>query len=257
MPKKAIFRFYEELNDFLPSWRKKVPFTVEFKGNPAVKDSIEALGVPHTEVDLILSNGVSVPFSYHMQDGDMVSVYPVFESIDITSATRLRAEPLREMKFIADVHLGKLARYLRLLGFDCNYNKDYTCSEITAIAQKENYVILTRNISLLKIKSVSRGYWIQSQYPVEQASEVIKRFDLAAKVRPFSRCMVCNGIVNIIDKESVKSELEPETSRYYHEFYRCISCKRIYWKGSHTIKLLSLISTIVKKDTEEWKQNQE
>jgi uncharacterized protein len=251
MTKKALFRFYEELNDFLPPDRRKVQFMVEFKGNPSIKDSIEALGIPHTEVDLILSNGVSVPFSYQVRNGDMISVYPVFESIDITSVTHLRAEPLRELKFIADIHLGKLAKYLRLLGFDCHYMKDLTGHELLSIAETEKCIILTRNISLLKIKSVNRGYWVRSQYPAEQVREIIDRFDLAGKVKPFSRCMVCNGIVRFIDKESVGSELEPCTLRYYHEFSRCDSCKRIYWKGSHTSKLLRLIDAIVNKDKEE------
>ncbi len=257
MPKKAIFRFYEELNDFLPPCRKKVPFTVEFSGNPSIKDSIEALGVPHTEVDLLLSNGVSVSFSYHIQDGDLVSVYPVFESIDITPVIRLREKPLREPKFIADVHLGKLAKYLRLLGFDCHYKKKYADSEIAAIAETQKRIILTRDVSLLKSKTVSRGHWIRSQYPIKQAREVIRRFDLLSGIKPFSRCMVCNGIVTVIDKESIINELEPKTSQHYHEFYRCTSCKRIYWKGSHSIKLQSLIQSIIGKNTKERRQNQE
>jgi uncharacterized protein len=251
MPKKAVLRFYEELNDFLPPERKKIPFTFEFNGNPSIKDAIEALGVPHTEVDLILSNGESAPFSYKLQDGDRLSVYPVFESIEIAPVTCLRAEPLREPRFIADVHLGKLAAYLRLLGFDCSCDKNYSGREIVSIAEKEKLIILTRSISLLKMKSVSRGYWIRSQHPVEQAREVMDRFDLASRIKPFSRCLVCNGIVTMVDKESVKSALKPGTLDTYHEFFRCASCKRIYWKGAHTNRLLTLINAIVNKNTEE------
>jgi uncharacterized protein len=251
MSKKTIFRFYEELNDFLPSERKKVPFIFEFTGNPSVKDSIEALGVPHTEVDLILSNGVSVSFSYHLQDGDMISVYPVFESIDISQVIRLREKPLREPKFIVDAHLGKLAKYLRLLGFDCCYKKNYTDSEITVIAENLKLIILTRKVSLLKSKTVNRGYWIRSQHPVEQAREVVSRFDLSDGIKPFSRCMVCNGTVSVIDKSSIINELELKTSLFYQDFYRCTSCMRIYWKGSHFIKLQNLIQSIIGKNTKE------
>src|SRR3989338_9144205 len=114
---RAHFRFYEELNDFLPPERRKTTFTREFRNRASVKDMIEALGVPHTEVDLILVNGASVDFSYLVQDGDRISVYPMFESFDIRPLVHLRPRPLREPKFVLDTHLGKLAVYLRLLGF--------------------------------------------------------------------------------------------------------------------------------------------
>ncbi|KKK84713.1 hypothetical protein LCGC14_2780570, partial [marine sediment metagenome] len=121
MTNRADFRFYEELNDFLPEGKRKTTFSLIFKGNPAVKDVIESIGVPHTEVDLILANSKSVDFFYQLKNGDIVSVYPVFESLDISSAAHLRAKPLRRTKYILDVHLGKLANYLRMLGFDTLY----------------------------------------------------------------------------------------------------------------------------------------
>jgi uncharacterized protein len=256
MAKKATFRFYEELNDFLPPQKRKVPFSVEFRGNPSIKDIMESLGVPHTEADLILSNGESVPFSYHVKDGDTISVYPEFESLNIASVTRLNKKPLREIKFIADVNLGKLAKYLRLLGFDCLYNKEYTASEIIETAETQKCIILTRAASLLKNKKISRGYWIRSQYPQEQTREVIRRFDISADMKPFSRCLICNGIITEIEKENVINELEPETIKNYYEFSRCSSCKKIYWKGSHTIKLQTFIQSIAKKDTKEKMNNQ-
>ena len=122
---KATFRFYEELNDFLPKEKRKKRFEHNFIDRASVKDVIESFGVPHTEVDLIIVNGESKNFSYIINDGDDISVYPVFESIDISNLQKLRPEPLREPKFILDVHLGTLARYLRMLGFDTNYRNDY------------------------------------------------------------------------------------------------------------------------------------
>jgi len=122
---QCSIRFYEELNDFLPLERRKVDFSHEFQRRASIKDLIEALGVPHTEVDLILVNGASVDFSYIVRDGDRISVYPMFEAFDIQTVSRVRPQPLRVIRFVLDVHLGKLARYLRLLGFDTLYRNDY------------------------------------------------------------------------------------------------------------------------------------
>jgi hypothetical protein len=94
----AWFRFYEELNDFLPADKRKIAFPYKFSGSPSVKDVIEAIGVPHTEVDLILINGNSVKFDHKLSYGDYISVYPVFESLDISNVTRLRPKPLRMLK---------------------------------------------------------------------------------------------------------------------------------------------------------------
>ncbi|MEJ2722847.1 MAG: Mut7-C RNAse domain-containing protein, partial [bacterium] len=153
--KTARFRFYEELNDFLPADRKKVGFTYRFSGTPAVKDAIEAIGVPHTEIELIIANGTSVGLDYRLRDGDFVAVYPVFEGIDVTPIVRLREGPLRRVAFILDVHLGKLARRLRMLGFDTLYRNDYRDSDIVRLAALENRIVLTRDTGILKTGSVT------------------------------------------------------------------------------------------------------
>ena len=242
----ATFRFYEELNDFLPQHRQKTRFEYAFDGTPAVKDSIEALGVPHTEVDLILVNGQSVDFAHHIQDGDDVAVYPVFESLDISPVIRLRPKPLRESRFILDGHLGKLARNLRLLGFDTLYRNDYDDTEIIRIAERERRIILTRDVGILKHGAVTRGYWIRTTSPEEQTQEVLRRFDLFRQTRPFTRCTVCNGPVEKIAKEKILHRLEPRTKKYYEAFYRCVECDKIYWKGSHHEKMLDKIDRWIK-----------
>jgi len=247
MSKKAHFRFYEELNDFLCPEKKKVVFPYDFVGTPSVKDAIEAIGVPHTEVDLILVNGASVPFTYHIGDNDTISVYPVFESLDISGVTHLREKPLREPKFILDVHLGKCAKYLRLLGFDSLYENTYDDPEIAAIAQAQKRAVLTRDVALLKRSAVARGYWIRSRIPSEQVTEVIHRFDLHSNIRPFSRCMACNGTVNAVTKDAVRDVLEPKTIQYYDEFYRCSSCGKVYWKGSHYLKMKKFVDDVINK----------
>ncbi|MEN8259598.1 MAG: Mut7-C RNAse domain-containing protein [Pseudomonadota bacterium] len=229
----AEFRFYEELNDFLPEERRKRAFEYRFNGNPGIKDPVEALGVPHTEVDLILANGESVGFDYRLQDGDRIAVYPMFESLDITPIAKLRDTPLRRSAFVLDVHLGKLTKLLRLLGFDAKYRNDFHDAEIVDISVRENRIILTRDRRLLYAKVITHGYWLRSMDPEEQLREVIRRFDLTAHIRPFHRCLMCNGRISQVAKEEVVDLLEPLTRLYYDDFFRCLECGKIYWRGSH------------------------
>jgi uncharacterized protein with PIN domain len=244
MVKQATFRFYEELNDFLPANKKKVEFLYQFAGNPSVKDIIEAIGVPHVEIDLILVNGVSVDFKYILKDKDRVSVYPVFETIGISGVTHLRDKPLRETKFILDVHLGKLAKYLRMLGFDTLYRNDNDDPEIICISLAENRIILTRDIGLLKVKSVTHAYFVRSQHPKEQIKEILKYFDLYQSIDPFNRCIKCNGQLEPVEKEKIIQQLEPLTIKYFNSFYRCNNCQCIFWEGSHFEHMQSFIQTI-------------
>jgi uncharacterized protein with PIN domain len=245
-PKTAHFRFYEELNDLLPKSRRKVGFEVPFFGSPAIKDTIESLGVPHTEVDLIVVNGVSVGFDHRLESGDRVAVYPVFGSLEISSLTRLRPAPLRHPSFVLDVHLGKLAKLLRLLGFDALYRNDYDDMEIALIAQSEKRAIFTRDVGLLKIGAVTHGYWIRSTRPLEQAYEVLERFDLHSRIRPFSRCMECNAEIVAVDRKSVLGRIPEKTAKYCDTFFECPGCRRIYWRGSHYAKLVSVVDDLLK-----------
>ena len=160
---RATLRFYAELNDFLPPKDRHQPVQRSFRGRPSIKDLIEAAGVPHTEIDLLLVNGESVDFAYPVGDGDRISVYPVFESVDIKSATKVRPEPLRELRFVLDVHLGRLAAYLRLAGFDTVYRNDLDDAELARIASSGR-VLLTRDQGLLKRRAVHRGYWLRATW---------------------------------------------------------------------------------------------
>ncbi|MBP6977292.1 MAG: Mut7-C ubiquitin/RNAse domain-containing protein [Lentimicrobiaceae bacterium] len=244
MPGTIHIRFYEELNDFLPCERRKTTFNHSFSGQPTIKDIIESLGIPHVEVDLILANGQSVDFNFKPGANDLISVYPVFESLDISQVTRLRPKPLRNIRLILDVHLGKLARYLRLLGFDSLYETDLKDEQIVTISSKEKRIVLTRDIQLLKNGLVTHGYWIRSQNPVEQLKEVIQRLDLSKKVRPFHRCMECNGIIRHVDKTEIIDDLQPKTKAHYKDFYRCGQCRHIYWNGSHYQRMVSMLETL-------------
>jgi uncharacterized protein with PIN domain len=245
---QAHFRFYAELNDFLPPHKRQRTFNHSFEVSPSVKDSIEALGVPHTEVDLILVNGHSVDFSYLVQNGDQISVYPVFESLDITPLVRLRPQPLRETHFVLDVHLGRLTTYLRMLGFDALYRNDYTDEELAHISSTEGRILLTRDRGLLKRSIVTHGYCLRTTNPRQQLIEVLRRFDLFEAVKPFQRCLHCNGLLQPIDKTAVSDRLLPKTRQYYNEFYHCQACDRIYWKGSHYQRMRQFIDSVLQSN---------
>ncbi|MHC4454579.1 MAG: Mut7-C RNAse domain-containing protein [Planctomycetota bacterium] len=240
----AQFRFHEELNDFLPAIKREKTFTYFFNGNPAIKDPIEAIGAPHTEVDLIVANGRSVGFDYRLHNGDSVLVYPIHADITIVPIVKLRDEPLRQNTFILDVHLGKLAKMLRMLGFDTVYENDYDDPEIISRSLQENRIIITRDRVLLHAKVVTHGYCVRSTNSEKQLCEVLDRFDLYSHIQPFYRCMVCNCKVRSVKKSEILYRLEPKTILYYDEFYTCDGCKRIYWKGSHHDRLSGRLEKI-------------
>ena len=240
----ARFRFYEELNDFLPATRRKRDFDHAFLSRSSIKDMIEALGVPHTEVDLILVNGRSVDFSYIVQDGDRISVYPVFESFDITPLLRLRPRPLRKTRFVLDIHLGKLAKYLRMLGFDTLYRNDYEDAALAELASCDGRILLTRDQGLLKRRIITHGYYVRDVRPRRQLVEVLRRFDLYRAVRPFRRCLGCNGLLEVVEKEQIENRLELNTRRYFDDFWMCGDCGQIYWKGSHYQRMQDLLREV-------------
>lgn len=240
--KSITIRFYEELNDFLPKEKRKNRFKQKFFGRESVKDLIEAIGVPHTEVDLILVNGKSVDFYYLLNDKDDVSVYPVFESFDINDIQHLRPEPLREPKFILDVHLGKLSRYMRMLGFDTFYKNDLEDEQIVNISLEEKRTILTRDIGLLKRGKVTHGYYVRNTEIEKQLDEIVNRFQLENKIKEFSRCIECNTLLKSVEKEKIIDQLPPKVRENYNEFFICPNCSKIYWKGSHVEDMLQVVN---------------
>ena len=241
----AIFRFYEELNDFLASDRKKRDIELVFSGRDTIKDMIESLGIPHTEVDLILVNGESVDFSYIVQDRDRVSVYPVFESIDITPLVRLRPAPLRRPRFVLDTHLGKLAKYLRMLGFDSLYGNDMEDGTLVELScAGEGRTLLTRDIGLLKRKRITNGYFVRETHPRLQAREILERFDLKRMIRPFRLCIHCNGKLRPVDREEAAQMVPAGVLRDFADFVMCDDCRHIYWKGSHYDRMANFIQEL-------------
>ena len=242
--KQAHVRLYAELNDFLPPGRNRRTTTCRFDVSGSVKDMIESIGVPHTEVDLILVNGEPAEFEYLVRDGDRISVYPRFQSLDISTLAHLRPQPLREARFVADTHLGRLAAYLRMLGFDTLYHNDYRDEELAQLSASECRILLTRDRGLLKRTIVTRGYCLRNTDPARQLAEVLQRFDLIPASAPFRRCMHCNAVLRPAEKEAISDRLLPETKRHYDEFFMCPQCARIYWKGSHYRRMLRLIESV-------------
>ena len=245
----AEFRFYSELNDFLPHNKRYKYNHLTFNGRQTVKHLIESIGIPHTEVDLILVSGKSEDFSYLVQDGDVISVYPVFESLDISAENKLRPEPLREPKFVLDTHLGRLAAYLRLLGFDALYRNDYDDQVLAEISHKEKRICLTRDRGLLKRNLITHGYCLRSTDSRQQVKEILRRFDLFRIAKPFQRCVRCNGMLENVKKEEIVDQLLPQTRRYYNEFKYCTECGQIYWEGSHFQRMNRFIESILAEGT--------
>jgi uncharacterized protein with PIN domain len=232
MSGNAFFRFYSELNDFLTSEKRFAVFSHAIAVPASVKDVIEALGVPHPEVGLILVNSTPVEFSHLARGGDHVSVYPEFRNFDTSTIPRLRP-PLPNMRFVLDAHLGRLARNLRMLGFDSSYQTNCDDEELARISHDEPRILLTRDSGLLKRSVVVYGYFVRETDPKLQIVEVVKRFNLSASASPFSRCLACNALLRAVPKDSLLEWLEPKTREHYTDFQVCSKCHRIYWAGSH------------------------
>lgn len=234
-------RFYAELNDFLLPDRRQRSFVYAFTGTPSVKDTIEALGVPHTEVDVILVDDRSVDFTYRLEGGERVAVYPVFERYDVSPLMRLRPSPLRVSRFVADVHLGSLARHLRLLGFDTVWQRDLDDELIIDIALQEGRIILTRDKGILKNGRVTHGYWLRATDTLQQLEEVIDALSLTSCIRPYTRCMQCNAELESIERRQAVLAVPLQVFLVYRDFKRCTNCRRVYWRGSHTRRLDRII----------------
>jgi uncharacterized protein with PIN domain len=247
-------RFYEELNDFLPQHMRKRDIDFTFSGRRSVKDLIEYFGVPHVEVDLILVGGMSVDFGYIIETGDRISVYPVFESFDLSGVTHLRPSPLRDTKFVLDVHLRKLARRLRLLGFDVDYRENRDDPELARIADDEHRILLTRDRRLLMRRNVARGLIIRNTDSDKQVIEVLERLQLWPRCAPFSRCIECNGRMRRVVPgepgfEAIREAIPPGVLSWCGEYFICGSCAKVYWKGSHYIKLERIVDEVMKHRT--------
>lgn len=229
----ATLRFYAELNDFLPVGRRQRDWTLSFQPPAPARHLIEICGVPHTEVELILRRSESIGLDAAVDEGDRLAVYPMFESFDVRPLLRLRPRPMRRPRFLADAHLGGLARRLRLLGFDTVWHNDLGDRALADLAAAEQRILLTRDRQLLMRQAVTHGCYLHSNQTAAQLDELIRRLQLCADIVPFTRCTLCNGLLQSLPSDAAASEIPPRVCERHSELWRCGGCGRIYWKGTH------------------------
>ena len=240
------FQFHAELNDFLPPRKRLLKINYDLKERASIKDTIEALGIPHPEVCGIEVNGEYVDFSYIVKDGDTINVYPISAIPQTATVTSVAVGTPEVIRFVLDVHLGKLATSLRLLGFDTLYSNDCDDKELARISSSENRILLTRDRGLLMRSIVTYGYYVRHTDPEQQIVEIMRRFDLFKLVSPFVRCLRCNGLLETVAKKSIVEQLPETVVSEMHDFHRCQNCNQIYWQGSHYQKLQEFISQVLK-----------
>jgi uncharacterized protein len=237
-------RFWGSLNDFLKRADRNTPVHYRIREGAAVKDVIEALGVPHPEVDLIVIRGHAVSWGYLVQHGDDIEVFPVGAAHRPPMFAHLSIRPVPAPRFVLDQHLGTLARYLRMLGFDSWYRNDYHDEELAHIAGTTERILLTRDRGLLKRGAVLHGYYVRTTDPRAQIAEVLERFGLHDMRVPFGRCTRCNGELAVVSKAEIVDKLPPKTRVEFDEFRRCTECGQVYWAGSHFDAMRRFMDTL-------------
>lgn len=240
----ATFRFYEELNDFLAPDRRGHEFTTHCALYATAKHMIEALGVPHTEAKSVLVNGESMGFERALADGDRVAVYPKFESLDITPLLRVRAQPLRKTRFVADAHLAGLAHLLRMTGFDTLYENHFNDGEIGRLAHTQRRIVLTRDRELLK----RRKHYVRPPHAEPQLREVFERLDAARPARPVTRRLNCNGPLHAVEKAQIEMLLPPRVGERHERVSSSDDCARNFWEGSHWCRMRELLDTLLGRE---------
>lgn len=230
---EVTLRFYAELNDFLPPARRQRDWRRPLGAPAPVRHLIEVCGVPHTEVELILRDGESIDLETAVGHGQRIAVYPMFEAFDVQPVLRVRPRPMRETRFLADAHLGALARRLRMLGFDTLWHNDLGDLELAALAGREHRVLLSRDRRLLMHRSVSHGCYLRPGSTRAQLAYLVERLQLCRAIRPFSRCIACNGVLLPVESGAVRTRVPPAVRRSHDAYWCCQDCGRVYWRGSH------------------------
>ncbi|MDJ0832262.1 MAG: Mut7-C RNAse domain-containing protein [Gammaproteobacteria bacterium] len=238
-------QFFTRLNDFVAVDKRHQAFDFAFIKPRSIKDLIESIGVPHTEVDIVLVDDKSVDFHYLVTGGERIKVYPHASRLALPGLIHNLPSNPSPPRFVLDVHLGRLAGYLRMLGFDTLYRNDYDDPTLAQISQLEQRILVTSDRRLLMRKQVSLGYLMRSHNPRRQIKELMNRYQLHRHSTQLVRCRDCNGIIRAVDKQEIVAQLLPLTRKYYQSFYQCEDCKKIFWKGSHYQRMQALISSIM------------
>ncbi len=243
--KRATFTFHGALNFFLPRHLKHQTITQEFTWRASIKDMIESIAPPHPEVELILVNGEAVAWGYIVQDGDTVAVYPDYAAVAMADKVRLVPVYPHRPRFILDTHLGRLASYLRMMGFDTLYRNDYEDDVLAEVSAEQERILLTRDVGVLKRGIVTYGYFVRNTQPRQRLIEISRRYNLADQIEPFKRCMTCNGLLQAVAKRAIVDAIPADTAASFDEFHQCQACRQIYWKGSHYEKMEALIADVI------------
>ena len=230
---RATLRCYAELNDFLPAARRQRDFELGFAAPAPVRHLVECCGVPHTEIELVLRDGQSLGLEDTVADGDRLALYPVFEAFDVRPELRLRARPLRAPRFLADAHLGRLARQLRMLGFDTLWENDLGDDRLAQLSVREHRILLTRDRRLLMRRELTHGCFVRSGGTGRQLAYLVERLQLCGAIRPFTRCMLCNAQVAAVPLSEVRERVPRGVVGTTQAFWRCTGCGRVYWQGTH------------------------
>jgi uncharacterized protein len=245
----ANFTFHGDINDFLAHKRRNQTFEHSFDGRVS-KDVIEALGVPHTEILALYANARPVDFAYPIEPADRLDIYGFDATLPPGETLPLRPPYESEPRFVLDTHLGQLAVYLRMLGFDTLYRNDYADEHLARISAGEGRILLTRDKGLLKRSLVVYGYYVRETNPQRQIAEITGRYDLLNAIAPLRRCIRCNGLLQAVDKTAIADRLEDNTRQFYDEFSICPSCDQIYWKGTHYESMVAFIAQVLEKTPE-------
>jgi uncharacterized protein len=239
---RVTVRLYGSLGDFVAPSRRGAEFEYDAGEPRSVKDLIESLGVPHCEVQIVLVDEASVGFGHVLRGGERVAALPYFSSFDPGPAA-VAGEPLpAEPRFVLDGHLGRLAAYLRALGVDTAHDRDAGDAAIARLAAREDRVVLTRDVGLLKRSAVRHGWWVRSHDPRLQLREVVARFGLASRAAPFTRCLRCNVLLVEVPPESLPNDVHPRIRERFDSFSRCPICGRTFWRGTHHAHLWRLLA---------------
>ena len=232
-------RFYAELGDFLPPWRRGRAFDIEVAPHQSAKHAIEALGVPHTEIALLLVDDRPVSLDTRLHGAQRVAVLPAMR--------RLMPEmPSGARRFIADAHLGRLARWLRFAGFDTLWHNAWDDAELVALAAVQERIVLTRDRALLMHRDVHAGCWLRDGDPLAELADVARRYALPLHESGPSRCLECNDIPAPVPKAEVQAQLQPRTRDCFDAFWRCPGCSRVFWRGSHWRRMREAVQGVTK-----------
>jgi uncharacterized protein with PIN domain len=248
MDDDAYLHFHDELVSMLTSKPTNGTIVYPVNRKASIKDVIESLGPPHTEIYKIHINDTEVDFTYILNKKDVVEIYPAKKPVDVTQKTILRPMPLTKIKFITDVNVGKLARLMRLIGFDTTYNRAWDDTEIAEQSLATGRIVLSRDKNCLKRTKIIYGKWIRNNSPKEQLRTVIEEYGLWPAIKPFTRCILCNVPLRSVQKETIITYLQPLTKKYYNKFSQCPNCLQIYWEGTHYEEMKKFLENIKKNN---------